>query len=228
MGLIRNTIWLTSLLTGIFTLALGVGLVSEAGAGVFFNNANLPPESDPPNCNSLVSFYTGTGIHPAYPGPIQMRNPRYKCFQNVYRQAIGMDEQETFDCMWECDIDLGSGPMPVTLTGIGTHMVYGRLYSTSGLFDCEIVSLDVSGIAGGYHFQLRESPYLQSPGMTDIQDVGGGLYEIDSFFDVYTELSIDGGPWMPQTTQAARIILVEVASVLHQPTSWGAIKALYK
>ena len=228
MGPLRVVIRRTPLVTGVFIAVLGIGLFSEAGAGVFFNNADLPPESDPPDCNSLVSFYAGWGLHAAYPGPIEMTNPRYKCFQNVYRQAIGYDEQETFDCIWECEIDLGFGPMAVTLTGIGTHMVYGRLLSTAGTFDCVIVYLDVSGTAGGYHIQLRESPALVSAGVTDIFDVGGGLYEIDSFFDVYTEISIDGGAWMPQTTGAARITLVEVASVPSpKPTSWGAIKALY-
>ena len=228
MGLLRNLICRTSLLTGIFIVALCVGLLCEAGAGVLFTDPSLPPESDPPDCGNLVSFYAGSGIHAVYPGPIEMSNPLYMCFQNVFRQAIGMDEQETFDCIWECEIDFGSGPMLVTLTGVGTHMVYGRLLSTAGTFDCEIVSLSLSGTAGGHNIQLRESPTLQSLGVTDIWDLGGGLYEIDSFFDVFTELSVDGGPWTAQTTEAARITLVEVASVPPQPpTSWGAIKALF-
>ena len=47
---------------------------------------------------------------------------------------------------------------------------------------------------------IRESPTLQSTGQVTIADIGGGLYQIDSFFDVFTELSIDGGAtWMPGT-----------------------------
>jgi hypothetical protein len=45
---------------------------------------------------------------------------------------------------------------------------------------------------------IRESPTLPSLGQTSITDLGGGLYQIDSFFDVFTELSIDGGnTWLP-------------------------------
>ena len=45
---------------------------------------------------------------------------------------------------------------------------------------------------------IRESPTLASVGQTTITDIGGGMYRIDSFFDVFTELSVDGGnSWIP-------------------------------
>jgi hypothetical protein len=227
MGPLRKVIWRTSALTGIFIMVLCVGLLSQAGAGILFSDSSLPPESDPPDCENLESVYAGEGIHALYPGPIEMSDPRYKCFENVFRQAIGNDEREDFDCIWECEMDFGSGPVSVTLTGSGTHMVYGRLLSTAGMFDCEIVDLFLTGTGGGYDIQLRESPTLASLGVTNISDVGGGMYEIDSFFDVYTELSLDGGEWMPQTAQAARITLVPASSVSAEPTLWGSIKSLF-
>ena len=47
---------------------------------------------------------------------------------------------------------------------------------------------------------IRESPTLQSLGQTSITDLGGGLFEISSFFDVFTELSLNGGAnWTPST-----------------------------
>jgi hypothetical protein len=185
-------------MVGIFIVALGAACPPEAGAQVYFNNTNLPPESDPPDCNNLMSLYMGSGIHAQYPGPITMRDPRYKCFTNVFRQAVGNDEMETFDCIWECKMNFGAGLVPVTLTGPASHMVYGRMLSTTGTFDAEIVSMSLSGSVGESNIQLRESPTLSSLGVTDITDLGGGLYQIDSFFDVYTELSVDGGPWTPQ------------------------------
>jgi hypothetical protein len=107
-------------------------------------------------------------------------------------------------------------------------MVFNRLLGTAGVFSCEITELSLVGTAGAYNIEVRESPTLTSGGITDIADVGGGLYYIDSFFDVYTELSIDGGQWMAQTTQAGRMTLVPAESVPTQPTAWGAIKALYR
>ncbi len=67
-----------------------------------------------------------------------------------------------------------------------------------GSWDTEIVSMDLSGqIPGGPTIDIRESPTIPSPGHLAITDLGCGLYEVDSFFDVFTELSVDGGPFVP-------------------------------
>jgi hypothetical protein len=69
---------------------------------------------------------------------------------------------------------------------------------TTGTFNTEMLSMDLSMMAG--QVQVRESPTLPSLGQTTITDLGSGSgpYHIDSFFDVFTELSLDGGQtWMP-------------------------------
>ena len=44
---------------------------------------------------------------------------------------------------------------------------------------------------------LRESPSLPSRGKTSVQGLGR-TYRIGSFFDVFTEISLDGGQtWSP-------------------------------
>ena len=43
---------------------------------------------------------------------------------------------------------------------------------------------------------MQEDPIRPLMGQTDITDLGGELYHIDSFFDVFTELSVDGGSWI--------------------------------
>lgn len=77
-----------------------------------------------------------------------------------------------------------SGPTP---TGDGT------------VFDTEMLSLDLSGGTLPPGLLIRESPTLPSLGKTSIRESPTlGLYHIDSFFDVFTELSIDGGQtWTP-------------------------------
>ena len=224
---LRRVNWSVPVLVGILIVGLGVGWLSEAGAQVVFSDPGLPPESDPPDCGNLMSLYEGSGVHVIYPGPIEMSDPHYKCFQNVDRQAVGSDENETFDCIWECEMDFGFGLTLVTLTGPASHMVYGKVGNTTGMFDSEIISMSLSGTAGVANIVLRESPTLSSSGVTVITDLGGGLYQIDSFFDVFTELSFDGGPWMAQTSQAGRITLVPAESVPTQPTLWGGLKALF-
>jgi hypothetical protein len=224
---LRTVTWSVALLVGIFIVALGAGWPSEAGAQVVLADPALPPEPDPPDCESLISLYAANGVYAVYPGPISMSYPRHKCFQNVFRQAVGSDELETFDSVLDAKVDIGLGPVAVTLTGPVDVIVFGKVGNTTGTFDTEMISMSLSGSAGGSNIQIRESPTLTSPGQTDIVDLGGGLYQIDSFFDIVTELSVDGGPWMPQVNQAVRIVLVPAATVPVKPTTWGTIKALY-
>jgi hypothetical protein len=86
--------------------------------------------------------------------------------------------------------------------------------ATTGTFDTEIVSMSLSGDVGGVHIDVRESPGRESPGETRIDDIGGGEFQIDSFFDVFVELSVDGGPFMLQTNEATRMDLVPEPSEL--------------
>jgi PEP-CTERM motif len=74
--------------------------------------------------------------------------------------------------------------------------------TSSGTWDTEIVSMDLTvQIPGGPTIQIRESPTLPSPGQLAITSlpVGGEvIIAADSFFDVFTELSVDGGAtWTP-------------------------------
>jgi len=110
--------------------------------------------------------------------------------------------------------DDGSGPQLVTLSGPVETVVRGKGGATTGRWDTEILSMSLSGDFGGVSIEIRESPARQSPGETRVDDLGGGLYEIDSFFDVFTELSVNGGPFMPQTNEATRMDLPEPDQLL--------------
>ena len=45
---------------------------------------------------------------------------------------------------------------------------------------------------------LRESPSIPSPGQTTIEHEQDGSYEISSFFDIFVEISLDGGQFWSQ------------------------------
>jgi hypothetical protein len=65
-------------------------------------------------------------------------------------------------------------------------------------YDTEMLQLDIQGGQLPPGVMIRESPTKQSLGQIHMTDAGGGLYHIDSFFDVFTELSLDGGAsWIP-------------------------------
>ena len=67
-------------------------------------------------------------------------------------------------------------------------------------FDTEMLQLDLSGgnLPGG--IMVRESPTMASLGRTSVRTDGTG-YQISSFFDIFTEVSLDGGnTWSPSVT----------------------------
>jgi hypothetical protein len=97
-------------------------------------------------------------------------------------------------------VSINDGPaMPIFMQGPVSTRAYNKgPGDTTGTFDVEMLSMSLTG-AG---VMIRESPTRASTGKTSIQDIGGGLYHIDSFFDVFTELSLDGGmTWIPNSAR---------------------------
>jgi hypothetical protein len=91
------------------------------------------------------------------------------------------------------------GPFaPIQLTGDVDTNAYGRTVpGQTGTFQVEMTAMLLTGNTPLGPVMIRESPSQPSLGQTSIQSAGSG-YAIDSFFDVFTELSIDGGnTWYP-------------------------------
>jgi hypothetical protein len=100
----------------------------------------------------------------------------------------------------------GDTPFPVFMQGPVRTVAYNKgPTDATGTFDTEMLSMSLSG--GGV--MVRESPTKASTGKTSITDIGGGMWHIDSFFDVWTELSLDGGAtWIPKAgPRATRVYL---------------------
>ena len=114
------------------------------------------------------------------------------------------------------------GPANVTVQVCFTHQ-----NGPTRFFDTEMLQLDIQGGP----LLIRESPTLQSTGKTAITNLGGS-YQIDSFFDIFTELSVDGGQtWHPSTdasgaSHAGRVLIPGTVAVATLP--WSKVKVLYK
>lgn len=81
-------------------------------------------------------------------------------------------------------------------SGTGTSFIANFAPGDTGAFDAELRSMNLTGSAGTL---IRESPTLQSLGTVQIS--GTSPYEISSFFDIFTELSLNGGnTWIPATS----------------------------
>ena len=127
---------------------------------------------------------------------------------------VGADELEQFESsltatavITSLQYGLFDVEVPLKLTGPVTTIVFGKADNTTGTFDTEIISMSLTGdlsIPGGPTFpvMIQTAMDLPSPGQTTITDLGGGQYHIDSFFDVFTEISVDGGPTILATAPA--------------------------
>ncbi len=127
----------------------------------------------------------------------------------VTRTPIGNDELESFNATFSAT-ETGQPVGSLELTGPVDMLTTDRLLSTTGLFDAEIISMSLSGNG----ILIREDPSRASTGQTDIIDLGGGLYHIDSFFDVFTEISINGGSsWTPSDNSVRMTLVPEPATL---------------
>ena len=99
---------------------------------------------------------------------------------------------------FQLSVNGGNTFVPVRASGNVSVALQKLRASPSHVFDTEMLQLDITGNYPGGVVMIRESPTLPSYGGTIIQSIGGGTFEVSSFFDVFLELSMDGGQtWAP-------------------------------
>lgn len=90
-------------------------------------------------------------------------------------------------------------PVLGTLSAMSFFDVFVELQiDGTRVYDTEMLQMDILANVGGQTFMIRESPTRASTGRTTVRALADGTYRIDSFFDIFTELSVDGGAtWIP-------------------------------
>jgi hypothetical protein len=79
-------------------------------------------------------------------------------------------------------------------------------------YDTEMTQLNVVGGGLPAGVLIRESPTKASLGRTTSSATGGGGYQTDSFFDIFTEVSTDSGTsWLPTLAGPAEVMIVPAA-----------------
>jgi len=201
-----------------------VGLVALLGTspvawGVITSNPDLPPDTGVyVSPQQVCAEYVGQDLQ-----VIVMNIVFDPVAETAVRtQVVGVNEQEVFNSICTADFmiyiaDSSIGPTATELTGSTTTITYNKWGVTTGTFDAEIVWMALSGQVSGIPFLIRENPVLSSAGQTGITDLGGGMYNIESFFDVFTELSVDGGENWISSTDSFRMELVP------EPTTIGLL-----
>ena len=106
---------------------------------------------------------------------------------------------------------------PVELTGVSQTLTHGKSGNETGTFATELVLMDLSGFAqtpqGQLEIRIQESPTLSSTGETKITEYGDNEFAIDSFFDVWTEVSIGGQVIVPANESTRLRLIPEPASL---------------
>lgn len=181
--------------------------------GIDTNDPVLPP---------LDGVYrTADQVHAEFSGPglaVILQKPEHQAILRELNVIVGMDEHETFSSSLHAEVNVNGSPfLPAMASGPVTTVVRNKAGNTTGTFDTEMLSMSLTGNSPFGPFMIRESPTLPSLGRTSITDIGGGMYHIDSFFDVFTELSIDGGQtWIPDSQGPARVTL---GPIIPEPTT---------
>ena len=187
--------------------ALLVGSLAMLAAGSafgadtnFFTAKRLPPTNG--------MYVSPQQWHQAYANGIIISNIAHRIFTGgVLPPPPGSPRTHNFSSTVELEIstDGGSSWQPAVVTNAPVSVVISYLSDDgSGVtnYSTTMTNLVLSGGGLPSSVRIRESTLLPSTGLTTIRPWPGG-YMIDSFFDIFTEVSTDGGStWWPATNMA--------------------------
>ena len=156
---------------------------------------NLPP---PPG-----TYISPDLFHQLYAAGVVIKDVSHDRFTNSEPppETTGTNQVHTFGSEVRGQVSFNNGMTFDPFMGNANCMVRVEKTGEVGnkhFFDTEMLMLDISGGNLPAGCMIRESPTMASMGKTNISSTMDGMYHIDSFFDVFTELSLDGGQsWMP-------------------------------
>ncbi len=191
----------------LLALVAGAGVASAADEVTSVNAVGYIKVSV--SAGGLMEFLPGDPV-----GDVSMSDPILVTQPGLVQSSAGLDEVNTVDAVLTGT--LLPGGETFELTGPIELIVKDKGSNTTGSWDTEMVSMSLTGslpISGGLPVELREDPAQASTGHVNVTDIGGGLFLIDSFFDVFTELSIDGGGWIPATASDRFNLIPEPATM---------------
>jgi hypothetical protein len=161
------------------------------------------PSPDLPPIVPDNEYLSPQDVHARYSGPaleIVLQMVQHQPFAAIPPSFLPDGERHHFESNLQAEVSVNGGPfLPITMQGPVDTIAYGRSPGPGqiGTFDTEMLAMSLTGPGG---IRIRESPTKASLGKTSVQPIGGGMFHIDSFFDVFTELSLDGGAtWIPKS-----------------------------
>ncbi len=183
-----------------------VRLISEAPPSTTAS-PNLPvPDSQ---------YVSPADWHAAYAAGVIISNVSHQRFtDNFPPPPAGVTATHTFSSVVQCDLSTDGGAtfnhvsLPAEVT---VQLREIAAFSTTRYFDTEMIQLSLTGSGG---MMIRESPTRASTGRTTQTLLGDGQYRVSSFFDIFTELSLDGGmTWSPAVTGPGTVAMIPAPPV---------------
>ena len=154
--------------------------------------------------DEVVSFFGVNGLNTVY-----LRNVNFGSFSGSIPPPIsGIQTFSQASTAMKCEFSMdGVNYYPVTASG-GISMTISNTLS-GGMYSTEITAMNFNGTINGGQFSgvalgLRESPTIVSKGKTIIAPDPRG-WRISSFFDVFTEISIDTNPNYTPASKSLRV-----------------------
>lgn len=172
-----------------------VAATSMAHADVIQSTPNLPPTAGmyttPTSCVHLGVMngvcVVGASLH-GFTGTTKMFD--------MMGQHI--DSSITFNADIYTDVNGMPGMLlgPLMMQGPIGILYAGRMNDMElGTFTSSLTELDLTGMFMGHSIEVMLNPTMTSSGPTTVTPAGND-FRIDSFFDVFTDISIDHGAFM--------------------------------
>jgi len=217
----------SSRLTGaILATVAGIFIAAPVLASINTPTDCLPPRGGPPyNAPPYDGKYrTAEQVHADFPGLV-VDQVEHTIYQRVPGgvggtpctnppTVLNVPDIESFSSDVSGRYSLLNGP-PTPFLAPAPCQVKVTLSQVDGdtrTFQTEMLSLDLSGGTLPAGVKIRESPTLASTGQTKISAFPKGGFLIDSFFDIFVEVSLDGGQtWTPETNGPTHVELTEPA-----------------
>jgi hypothetical protein len=197
----KKSLLVLSALIGMATLPLArADILPPAPGGGY---SYLPPQSGWDLFTHQGGYLSSAGYVGMYGGTVRLDQVFHYGFQSSYAPpAQGVTDTHTFGSLLQLTgaVNIGGGTWaPFQQTDVANTTTV-RITGTMGLpgdYSTEMLALNLSALTPWGTLLIRESPTLASTGHTTLTPIVGG-YQIDSFFDIYTELSLDDGmSWIP-------------------------------
>ncbi|MBM4102535.1 MAG: HYR domain-containing protein, partial [Planctomycetes bacterium] len=170
----------------------------------------FPTPNLPPSCGRYVDHGS---LFSLYASGVVLKNAVLRNFTSSFPlPPPGGNDTHTFNATVDMMMSMDGGLTftPITApANVTVYTAWNRTDGTATYYNTEMLALNISGGNLPLGFRIRESPTRASLGRTSQHGTTGGKYDTESFFDIYTEISLDGGfSWQPTVLGPATVNLM--------------------